>query len=217
MKQLKQLRDYIPEKARPRIEEMCKHCSFELKIVKKRVTKHGDFKKYPDGRFQITVNENLNPPQFLLTLVHEIAHYMTYQTYGNVPPHGREWKKTFQHLMLPFLHPAIYPPKVLSLLAKHMICPKASSESDPKLAMALKDSPRDPNKKYIFELNEGDAFLFRKRRFVILKKRRTRYLCRETSNSREYTLHQNTEVHWSLDKFRKEGSVSQADITDQKA
>jgi len=191
---LKNLNDYLPEKAVPRIREMREQYSFDLKIVKKRVTKHGDFRKLPNGRFQITINENLNPYQFLLTLVHEIAHYVTHQNFGRVQAHGKEWKKTFQHLMLPFVHPGIYPPEILPLLANYLIRPKASSDSDSKLSLALKDKRRDSDKKYIFEMIVGNEFLLKNRKFVILKKRRTRFLCREINTQKEYTIHQNTEV-----------------------
>ena len=86
---------YIPEKAIPFIQFLIDTHNFTLKIVNQRQTKHGDFRKLPNGRFQITVNNNLNPYQFLLTLVHEIAHHVTHQKFGIVQAHGKEWKTVF--------------------------------------------------------------------------------------------------------------------------
>lgn len=100
--------NFVPLKAIPFIEFLINEHSFTLKIVNQRETKHGDFRQLPDGRFQITVNNNLNKYQFLLTLVHEIAHHVTHQKFGRVQPHGKEWKMVFQHLMLPFLRPEIF-------------------------------------------------------------------------------------------------------------
>ena len=49
---------------------------------------------------------NLNPYRFLMTLVHEVAHLVAFQKYGRaIKPHGKEWKFTFQTLMLPFIRP----------------------------------------------------------------------------------------------------------------
>ena len=65
---------YIPEKSVSMVQYLIEKHNFTLKIVNQRQTKHGDFRKLPNGRFQITINNNLNPYQFLLTLIHEIAH-----------------------------------------------------------------------------------------------------------------------------------------------
>jgi SprT protein len=56
-----------------------------------------------------------------------------------IKPHGLEWKQTFQHLMLPFLNPYVFPNELISLLAKHFKNPKASSDTDVNLALALKN------------------------------------------------------------------------------
>ena len=104
---------YIPEEAIPLVEYLIIEHKINLKIVSERQTKHGDFRRLPNGHMQITVNNNLNPYQFLLTLIHEIAHHVTYQKFGRVQPHGKEWKTVFQHLMLPFLQPEIYPKNIL--------------------------------------------------------------------------------------------------------
>ena len=117
------------------IEYLIEQNNFTLKIVNQRQTKHGDFRKLANGKFQITVNNNLNKHQFLLTLVHEIAHHITHQKFGRVKPHGKEWKTVFQHLMLPFLKPEIYPTKILSHLAHYLKNPKASTDSDVNLSL----------------------------------------------------------------------------------
>ena len=51
---------YIPEKAIPFVQFLIETHNFTLKIVTQRQTKHGDFRKLPNGQFQITVNNNLN-------------------------------------------------------------------------------------------------------------------------------------------------------------
>ncbi len=185
---------YIPEEAIPMVQFLIEKHHFTLKIVQQRQTKHGDFRQLPNGRFQITVNNNLNKHQFLLTLIHEIAHHVTYQKFGRVQPHGKEWKTIFQHLMLPFLQPGIYPVHIAPLLANYLKNPKASTDADVHLSLALKQLNRDPKKKYVFELSNGSLFQFKQAIYKRGNKRRTRIECLNTLNNRMYLFNQNAEV-----------------------
>lgn len=191
---MKTIDDYLPENAIPRVRELLEAHDFILKIVNQRITKHGDFRKLKSGKYQITINNNLNSFQFLLTLIHEIAHHVTHQEYGRVKPHGKEWKLTFKQLMLPFVNPAIYPKELLPPLAKYLINPKASTDSDPQLSLAMKCGQKESHKKYIFELELGSAFVLKKKNYRILEKKRTRYLCSEIDSHRKYLISQNAEV-----------------------
>ncbi|WP_139958650.1 SprT-like domain-containing protein [Flavicella sediminum] len=191
---MKEIQNFIPETALPRVLELLEAHDFILKIVNKRATKHGDFRKLPSGKYQITINNSLNPHQFLLTLIHEIAHHVTHQKYGHVKPHGKEWKYTFKELMLPFVHPEVYPNNILPHLAKYLINPKASTDSDVHLSLALKQDSRDSDKNYIFELSPNDNFLLKKRKFKLLEKKRTRFLCLELATGKKYLINQNAEV-----------------------
>lgn len=167
---------------------------FTLKIVNQRQTKHGDFRQLPNGKFQITINNNLNKYQFLLTLIHEIAHHVTYQKFGRVQPHGKEWKTIFQHLMLPFLQPEIYPKHILPFLAHYLKNPKASTDADVNLSLALKEYSRETGKSFIFEIPNGSLFRFKKAIYKRGKKRRTRFECLNTANNKVYLFNQNVEV-----------------------
>ena len=150
--------NFIPPKAIPFVQFLIDKHSFDLKIVNQRETKHGDFRQLPNGKFQITVNNNLNEHQFLLTLIHEIAHHVTHQKFGRVQPHGKEWKTVFQHLMLPFLRPEIYPMEILPFLAKYLKNPKASTDSDINLSLVLRGGVAETGKDFIFDIPFGSFF-----------------------------------------------------------
>lgn len=114
------LSKYLPEVAIDPVIDLLDQYPCKLKIVNNRRTKHGDFRRLPTGKYQITINNDLNQYRFLLTLIHELAHLVTFQKYGRIKPHGIEWKRSFQHLMLPFVNPKIYPLEILPLLANYL-------------------------------------------------------------------------------------------------
>ena len=190
------LENYIPDLAITSILQLLKHDGLTVKIKSERKTRHGDYKQLPNGKHQITVNSNLNSYRFLITLLHEIAHYEAYKSYGRfIKPHGLEWKRTFQHIMLPFLSPEIFPNDLLPLLAKHFKNPKASSDTDIALALALKQYDAHSDKTYVFELPFGSVFkLYNGRVFKKGNKRVKRIECVEIKTGKLYLFNPNAEV-----------------------
>lgn len=190
------LQDFIPKAAYDQVAQLLLHDNLVVKIKKERKTRHGDYRRLPNGKHQITINSNLNTYRFLITLIHEIAHFEAYKTYGKmINPHGLEWKSVFQHLMLPFIRPEIFPNDVLPLLAMHFKNPKASSDSDPVLTLKLKQYDAPNGKTFIFEVPEGATFrLYNGKLFRKGSKRRTRFECTELASGRLYVFNPNAEV-----------------------
>lgn len=195
------LKDFIPNAALDQVSKLLLHDNLVVKIKKERKTRHGDYRRLPNGKHQITINSNLNPYRFLITLVHEIAHFEAYTTYGNlIKPHGPEWKSIFQQLMLPFIRPEVFPNDVLPLLAMHFKNPKASSDSDPVLSLKLKQYDPPNGKTFIFEVPEGSTFrLYNGKVFRKGPKRRTRFECTELASGRLYVFNPNAEVELSIE------------------
>ncbi len=185
---------YIVAEAIPYVQSILNTNDIDLKIVNQRHTKHGDFRRLPNGKMTITVNNNLNPNQFLITLVHEIAHYLTFKKYGRVKPHGIEWKTTFRDLMLPLLRPEVFPAHVMGPLAKHLKNPKASTDSDPKLSLVLKNNEAKVGTTFVHQIQMGEVFQYRNQQFKRGKLRRTRIECLNLDNQKLYLFHQNAEV-----------------------
>jgi SprT protein len=169
-----------------------------LKITKPRSTKLGDFR--PGGKngiHRISVNGNLNPYQFLITLIHEIAHLDAHNKWGmNHQPHGPEWQHTYVNLLAPFVEsPGVFPSELQSALVNHLNRPAASSCADHDLYRALKayDKPA-PSKTTVETLPVGTRFVIGKRLFEKGPLTRTRYLCKELTSGKMYRVHPLAEV-----------------------
>jgi len=188
---------YIPERAIMPIIDLIKKHKIHLIITPKRSTKHGDYRRMPNGQHQITVNGSENPYQFLLTLVHEIAHLVAFEKYGqNIKPHGQHWKVSFQELLIPFLQESIFPKKLLPYLINYIKNPKASTGTDAQLSVALKNYNEDADAyHYVFELPEGSTFRAQNGKLFIKGKiRRKRYECLEVNGGRTFVFSPNAQV-----------------------
>lgn len=196
MKQI--LEKYLPDHAIPGAFSLISKNNVHLKIVNERKTRHGDYRRLPNGSQQITVNANLNRYRFLITLVHEIAHLLAFEKYGrNIKPHGVEWKSTFRELMLPFIRPEIFPHSLLPVLARHFRNPRASSDTDARLAVALKSFDPENDKNYIFEIPSGGIFrIYNGKTFKKGARRIKRYECLEISTGKIYLFQPNAEVEF---------------------
>ncbi len=188
---------YLPEHAVTNCFELIKRNNVHLKIVNERVTRHGDYRMGMSGKHEITVNANLNKYRFLITLVHEISHLVAFEKFGRaIKPHGNEWKITFQRMMIPFIRPEIFPHSVLPLIANHFRNPTASSDTDARLAYALKQfDERKPDIHFIHEVPSGSMFRIKNGRIFQKKGLRVkRYECLEIKTGKLYLFNANAEV-----------------------
>lgn len=183
------LSNKVPVKALDYCVQLWQSHPFHFKITKTRNSCLGNYKHFK-GEHTITVNHDLNPFNFLITYVHEVAHmHVQLHKYRKPLPHGKEWKLQFQSLMIPVLREDIFPLEVLQPLAKHMKNPKASSTRDQYLLAALRqfDNILEP-KLTIAEIANGTVFSFRSRIFQKKESRRTRALCICVESKQKYTI-----------------------------
>ncbi len=154
------LSDYLPEKALDPVLEYLHHYKIQLTITRSRKTIWGDY-RYAQGdtHHRISVNGNLNKYAFLITLLHELAHLITFDRYANsVLPHGREWKSNFSLLLSKFIATAVFPDDIGLALTRSVQNPAASC-SDYDLMRALRKYDQgDQLLIMIEELDEGALF-----------------------------------------------------------
>ena len=188
----------MPPEAAPLIAKWIDYFQCEFKIAKTRSTKLGDYRHpFRDKGHRISVNFNLNHYAFLVTTVHEFAHLLTWNDFKNkVKPHGTEWKRNFQRMMVPFFDMNIFPDDIHKAIDNYMSNPAASSCSDLHLSRALKKyDAATTGVLHIEQLPANANFKIKDgRRFIKGERIRKRYRCVCLDDKRVYLFNPLAEV-----------------------
>lgn len=184
---------HLPSSAIPYCLTLWQESPFSLQIKTPRNSKLGDFRYRKDRKIQtITLNSDLNPFQFLLTYVHEVAHLRVFEKFGTHHlPHGTEWKSMFQQLMSPILSENVFPQDLLVPLRLHLKNPAASSSRDLFLMKEMsKYDKKESNAQEVFlsDVLPGITFLLAGRKFKKGETRRTRILCEEVGSGKKFLV-----------------------------
>lgn len=187
---------FIPETAVSYCNKLYQKLAFEFKVKKARQTKLGDYRYDPrSDKHTITINNDLNQYAFLVTYLHEVAHLVAFKQFKrSIQPHGKEWKNSFKEIAAPMLSEEVFPKSVLAALKRYFKNPKASSCSDPVLYQILKQFDAPSDKILLKDIPIGDSFIFNKRNFTKLEKKRTRSVCKEMESGRKYLISDLAEV-----------------------
>lgn len=192
------LKKYVPQTALEALVPLLRKHPLSLKISKARKTKFGDY-RFPDasGRHRISINHNLNPYAFLITLLHELAHLEAFEQHGKrIKPHGAEWQNAFRELAYPFLKANIFPTQLQQAFMQSLNRGHATSCTDINLYRALQAYNEDSTEiTRVEDLPLGSLFLINKK--TLFKKGprlRKRYKCINMTNGREYMVHPLAEI-----------------------
>lgn len=154
------LNHYLPSGATEKLLEYLHQYQVHLTITRSRKSILGDYRHATvSDNHRISVNGSLNKYAFLITLIHEIGHLITFQQYGNrVNSHGKEWKLAYRKVLEDFLPLKLFPPDLHHALLKSLHNLPASSCSDINLTRVLKNY--DPRDKTILveDIPEGTLF-----------------------------------------------------------
>jgi len=189
------LRKYIPSAAWPVVLSWLRNNPIQVRISRPRQTKLGDYRSASRTQpHRVSVNADLNPYAFLVTLVHEFAHYSTFvNTRRWTSPHGPAWKNEYARLMRPFLSPEVFPADVLHALERHLVDAPASSCTDQNLMRVLMNHDPVP-RQLLEELPDRSVFRFNERVFVKGPQLRKRYKCHCLNDRRNYIIDPLAEV-----------------------
>jgi len=187
---LEYLRQFIPEAAVPKVLQYLHQYTVHLTITRERKTVLGDYRHATSHQtHRISINSTLNKYAFLITLIHEIAHLVTFMQYGHrVQAHGREWKDWYALLLKDFLVLKIFPVDIEHSLLQSINNLPASSCADDNLMRVLKKYDGVVDGLVLVEqVEEGKLFdIGEGRVFKKGKKLRKRYQCIEMHTGKVY-------------------------------
>jgi hypothetical protein len=184
------LENYLPAGTLPIVLDYLHTYRVHLTITKERKTVLGDYRhRTLSANHRISINGNLNAYSFLITLLHELAHLLTFEKFGNrVQAHGKEWKAVFGTLLASLLDMNLLPADIAAELKISLTNPAASSCADDQLIRVLRKYDTNTSGYFLLEeLEEGALFKIKGDR--VFKKgalQRKRYQCVEVATKKWY-------------------------------
>lgn len=187
---LNHLNSFLPPGTYSAVEEYLRFYKIHLTVTKHRKSILGDYRHRTHfSNHRISVNGSLNKYAFLITLLHEIAHLLTFEKYSNrVMAHGTEWKIIYGSLLKQFVENKIFPADIEQELLSSLKNPAASSCAEDDLIRVLRKYDTNTNGyrlveeipvNSLFKLDDGK--IFKKG-----EKQRKRFKCEEVKTGKVY-------------------------------
>ncbi|MBS1597824.1 MAG: SprT-like domain-containing protein [Bacteroidetes bacterium] len=187
---LSYLQKFLPERSGQLVLDYLHQYKIHLTITRERKTILGDYRHATDfEHHRISINGNLNKYAFLITLIHELGHLVTFMQYGNrVQSHGKEWKYAYRKILEHFIALNIFPEDILLAFQKSIHNLPASSCADEDLMRILRRYDANIEGLLLVEqISEGRLFSIDNGKiFKKGKKIRKRFQCEEISTGKVY-------------------------------
>jgi len=184
------LQQYLPPDTAGAVISYLHQYKVHLTVARERKSILGDYRhRTHHDNHRISVNGNLNPYSFLITLLHELAHLLTFEQHGNkVQAHGREWKMIFAHLLEQFIRHKVFPADVEKELMRSLHNPAASSCAEEVLLRVLRNyDAKKNNQHFVEDILQGSLFRTNDGRiFLKGEKLRKRFKCTEVKTGKVY-------------------------------
>lgn len=190
---------FLPEGSFEKVVVFIQQYKVHLTITKKRKSVLGDYRHASMGKnHRISVNGDLNKYEFLITLLHELAHLLTFEQYRNrVEAHGREWKNCYSALLYDFVQLGVFPDDVRMALQRSIMNPAATANGETDLLLVLRKYNKQQQTGLIpvAEIPPGQLFQTENGRvFMKGALRRKRFECVEVKTGLRYSFSAVTEV-----------------------
>ena len=184
------LQKFLPPNTYDGVLQYLQFYKVHLTVAAERKSILGDYRHRTHfTNHRISVNGNLNKFSFLITLLHELAHLLTFEQFGNkVLSHGREWKKIYGKLLEQFVQNKIFPADIEKELLNSLKNPAATSCAEDGLIRVLRkyDDLKSHNR-LIEEIPANGIFRCDNGRiFKKGEKVRKRFQCTEIKTGRMY-------------------------------
>ena len=185
-----QLQDYLPPGTYEAVLSYLRQYKVHLTVARERKSILGDYRhRTHQDNHRISINGNLNTYSFLITLLHELAHLLTFEQFGNkVLAHGREWKVIYAKMLAQFLEHKIFPADIEAELFQSLQNPAASTCAEDGLLRVLRNyDSKESHHRLVEEIAKNGLFRLNDGRvFKKGEKLRKRYRCVEVRTGKVY-------------------------------
>ena len=193
------LNAYLPAGTFDPVIGLINQYKVHLTVTKARKSVLGDYRHaFQGANHKITVNGNLNKYEFLITLLHELAHLLCFEQFRNrVEAHGKEWKTIYGSLLASFIQLGVFPEDIQKALKKTLLNPAATANGETKLLLVLRKYNIVQKEGVALVANIAEGVLFESLNGKIFKrgkKRRIRIECVEVATGQVYSFSALTEV-----------------------
>ncbi len=188
---------YLPPSAINPVYDFLNTHSVHFHITPQRSSKLGDY-RWPQPQHtyhEISINGDLTPHCFLLVLLHEMAHLVTFLTHGrSVQPHGHEWQQHYANLIVEYAAGGHFPPEAQPLISRYTRRIPLNHAAGRQLEQLLSrlDNPQKALQETLLrDLPLGSTFRLKSRpksTFRSIELRRTRYRCTDIATGRDYLI-----------------------------
>lgn len=193
------LAHYLPEGAFEPVVQLIHQYNVHLTVTRARKSVLGDYRHpFMGSNHKITVNGNLNKYEFLITLLHELAHLLCFEQYKNrVEAHGKEWKQIYGNLLGGFIDLNLFPLDITKSLKKTLLNPAATANGETALLLVLRQYNKVNASGAVVLANLPDGTLFTAEKGAVFKKiklRRKLIECLQVTTGNIYLFSALTEV-----------------------
>ncbi len=196
---LQALANYLPTGAFEPVVQLIHQYKVHLTVTRERKSVLGDYRHpFLGSNHKITVNGNLNKYEFLITLLHELAHLLCFEQFRNrVEAHGKEWKNIYGSLLKAFIDLNLFPEDITKSLKKTLLNPAATANGETALLLVLRRHNPVQKAGVVVLAHLADGSLFKEikgRTFRKIKLRRKRIECIELATGNIYLFSALSEV-----------------------
>ncbi len=163
-----------------------------IRIVPPRNTKYGTMSfSTTQQRYIITLNSDLTPLFCFYVFLHEFAHVLTHKFQKKQEkPHGKVWQQYFFMLLKQAIDKNLFPENIKRTIIEQLLNNNVYSKHR-DFAVKQSMTQRSENQTstiYLKDLTPNQTFVALNRTFRVVKKLRTRFVCKDLKDHKQYLI-----------------------------
>jgi hypothetical protein len=188
----------LPNNSVKAVTKLIESLNFHLTISKSRKSILGNYKPPQKLNYhRISVNSDLHEIEFLIVLLHEIAHLINWNKHKQkVKPHGNEWKQEFRTLINSHILCGEFDTEIKDAIYYCYFQQSLISSSQCKNLHRILHKNENEHIDQLEDLPNGTNFMLKRnnKKFLKIKKLRKLYLCKEHESGKLYRVYSDAQI-----------------------